>query len=120
MFKFRGKSKTTNEWLYGDLLHIAGVPYIIYNEMLDYANNSVHPDSVGELICTIENQEFYSNDIVFRSGRDEFEDRIGHFKKLQIGWAIIWDNGNQFHHISSDVKVVGNSFDNPELLDKKG
>lgn len=58
IYKFRGKSLQTNEWLKGDLVHVNGKPFIVDPKLnwLDiFAGLSrfimndfeVHPDSVG-------------------------------------------------------------------------
>ena len=126
--EFRGKSKRTGEWLYGDLVrNVEGVfaivpPFEI--SMNNYCENyEVDKETIGQLIAKIRKFngdicEVYSQDIVKLTACDG-----------EIQHVIVDDRGFveskflEFHtliHFVDDFvvewEVVGNIYDNKELL----
>ena len=126
--KFRGKSKKTGEWLYGDLVrNVEGVfaivpPFEI--SMNNYCENyEVDKETIGQLIAKIRKSngdigEIYSQDIVKLTAYDG-----------EIQHVIVDDRGfveskflefrTLIHFVDDfDVEweVVGNIYDNKELL----
>ena len=126
--KFRGKSKKTGEWLYGDLVrNVEGVfaivpPFEI--SMNNYCENyEVDKETIGQLIAKIRKSngdigEIYSQDIVKLTAYDG-----------EIPHVIVDDRGfveskflefrTLIHFVDDfDVEweVVGNIYDNKELL----
>ena len=129
--KFRGKSKKTGEWLYGDLVrNVEGVfaivpPFEI--SMNNYCENyEVDKETIGQLIAKIRKSngdtcEVYSQDIVKLTAYDG-----------KIQYVIVDDRGfveskflefrTLIHFVDDfDVEweVVGNIYDNKELLSKE-
>ena len=125
--KFRGKSKKTGEWLYGDLEYNRkkGIARIhSYDDEGEYiGQQEVDKETVGQLIAKIRKPngdicEVYSQDIVKLTAYDG-----------EIQHVIVDDRGFveskflEFHtliHFVDDFdvewEVVGNIYDNKELL----
>ena len=125
--KFRGKSKRTGEWLYGDLEYnrkkdIARIHS--YDDEGEYiGQQEVDKETIGQLIAKIRKSngdicEVYSQDIVKLTAYDG-----------EIQHVIVDDRGFveskflEFHtliHFVDDFdvewEVVGNIYDNKELL----
>ena len=129
--KFRGKSKKTGEWLYGDLVrNVEGAfaivpPFEI--SMNNYCENyEVDKETIGQLIAKIRKSngdtcEVYSQDIVKLTAYDG-----------EIQYVIVDDRGfveskflefrTLIHFVDDyDVEweVIGNIYDNKELLSKE-
>ena len=129
--KFRGKSKRTGEWLYGDLVrNVEGVfaivpPFEI--TMNNYCENyEVDKKTIGQRITKIRKSngdigEVYSQDIVKLTAYDG-----------EIQYVIVDDRGfveskflefrTLIHFVDDyDVEweVIGNIYDNKELLSKE-
>lgn len=68
-YKFRGKSKKTGEWLYGDLVHNRGIVLVCpvgnANPLTTWEDFVVEPDTVGQMIQRYTNgKEIYEGDII--------------------------------------------------------
>ena len=129
--KFRGKSKRTGEWLYGDLEYnrkkdIARIHS--YDDEGEYiGQQEVDKETIGQLIAKIRKSngdtcEVYSQDIVKLTAYDG-----------EIQYVIVDNRGfveskflefrTLIHFVDDfDVEweVVGNIYDNKELLQKGG
>lgn len=140
--KFRGKSKTDGEWFYGNLYdkdtegrtHIGTTKKGCLN---------INPDTVGQYtgLKDKKGREIYEGDIVtwmffkticsFNGAGDEHEELLKGviewrqggfiFRVLtndfeQAGWYAISDLHTETR---TDVKIIGNIHDNPELLTEK-
>ena len=121
--KFRGKSKRTGEWLYGDLVRNVGGAFAIVPPLNYHGNYEVDKETVGQLVAKIRKSdgdicEVYSQDIVKLTAYDG-----------EIQYVIVGDKGfveskflefrTLIHFVDDfDVewKVVGNIYDNKELL----
>lgn len=125
--KFRGKSKKTGEWLYGDLVRNVEGEFAIVPpfeiSMNNYCENyEVDKETIGQLIAKIRKSngdtcEVYSQDIVKLTAYDG-----------KIQYVIVDDRGfveskflefrTLIHFVDDfDVEweVVGNIYDNKEL-----
>ena len=129
--KFRGKSKKTGEWLYGDLVRNVEGEFAIVPpfeiSMNNYCENyEVDKETIGQLIAKIRKpngdiSEVYSQDIVKLTAYDG-----------EIQHVIIDDKGiveskflefrTLIHFVDDfDVEweVIGNIYDNKEILSKE-
>ena len=129
--KFRGKSKKTGEWLYGDLVRNVEGEFAIVPpfeiSMNNYCENyEVDKETIGQLIAKIRKSngdtcEVYSQDIVKLTAYDG-----------KIQYVIVDDRGfveskflefRTLIHFVDDFDVewegVGNIYDNKELLSKE-
>ena len=125
--KFRGKSKRTGEWLYGDLVrNVEGAfaivpPFEI--SMNNYCGNyEVDKQTIGQFIgMTDKNEnEIYDGDII---KTDDGLDISGYYEvSYDIGTTGFICVGKDVHcpigviEELSDIVVVGTIYDNNELL----
>ena len=125
--KFRGKSIDGKEWLYGDLVSSADKKRfaILVNDKESYDECEVTPETVGQFsgLYDCDGKEIYEGDVL-RLGNSPsgvcevkwneslaafciqffFENKVG--TRPLGGWVIC----------ERKVEVIGNIFDNPELL----
>ena len=113
---FRGKSKSTGEWVFGNLFdkdtkgrtHIGTTVRRCFD---------IDPETVGQF-----------TGIMDISGEDLFEGDIYNMGDDNIRYVVVWRNcmfigkqiGNNsyagLNYWESEIKKVGNIYDNPELL----
>ena len=134
--EFRGKLRSNNEWIYGYLTDINEISDV--NEVAA-PRREVDEDTVGQWTGLYDknNKKMYEGDIVECVSWNEFFSnnttgdvmepfrrrmyisfRNGGFKMIEPMprpmkdnvWDIIYDG---------DIKVIGNIYDNPELLNKE-
>ena len=121
--KFRGKSKRTGKWLYGDLVRNVEGAFAIVPPLNYHGNYEVDKETVGQLVAKIRKLkgdicEVYSQDIVKLTAYDG-----------EIQYVIVDNRGfveskfldfrTLIHFVDDyDVEweVVGNIYDNKELL----
>lgn len=120
--KFRGKRIDTGEWVYGDLTHYSQGQVSIY--MPDSFNAAlaksvgfdVLPESVGQYsgLKDKNDKEIYDGDILRYEHDDEIEQGVIHFSDghFQIEYAY----SDCFADIISWSEIIGNKYENPELL----
>lgn len=111
LIKFRGKHKLDGKWVVGNLVKMFGEwciqdptdennVYVVDRKTVDQYTEIVGWDSV----------EIYERDIVF------YPDNGAAVVKSENG--CYWLNGHILGHLCRDkLEVVGNSHDNPELLE---
>ena len=127
--KFRGKSKRTGEWLYGDLEYnrkkdVARIHS--YDDEGEYIEQQeVYKETIGQFIrMTDKNEnEIYEGDII---KTDDGLDISGYYEvSYDIGTTGFICVGKDVHcpigviEELSDIVVVGNIYDNKELLMKR-
>lgn len=144
--KFRGKRLTDGQWVYGDLLHIAGGCVIYHgsqteSQLIEDRQNvaielymdevsPVDPDTVGQFtgLHDANGKEIYEGDIItwltgrggmgfMEMGRVEWRSDEGCY--VVINRFLTRDNREIVQPLircTRDVKVRGNIHDNPELL----
>lgn len=124
---FRGKGIADNEWYYGDLVqsHL-GTAWIITEDyttatediiLNTCASPQVNIDTVGQCTGLCANgKEIYDGDIVYVHAEDEnakveWDEQMARFIILFDGWIADFDN-----YKGNDLEVVGNIYDNSDLL----
>jgi len=121
--KFRGKSKETGQWLYGDLVQWRSkkVAAILPQEGDEWKNPydfEVDPETVGRF-----------TGLKDKNGKDIYEWDIFHcngvnyvLKYKTLGRAYTVHNAKNdederfLHHCNSAIEIIGNIYENPELL----
>lgn len=136
---FKGKRKDNRGWVYGDLITVSGRAWIssekydtlrlrsISNREAIWRSIEVIPDTVCQFTGLIDKYEnkIWENDICDR------RERYPEIVKMQDGdWTLDYsyscgkDYGYNYCNLGfyakerNCVKVIGNIFDNPELLEK--
>ena len=121
--KFRGKSKRTGKWLYGDLVRNVEGAFAIVPPLNYHGNYEVDKETVGQLVAKTRKSngnicEVYSQDIVKLTACDgEIE-----YVMVDNGGFVVskfLEYRTLIHFIDDfDVEweVVGNIYDNKELL----
>jgi uncharacterized phage protein (TIGR01671 family) len=137
--KFRGKRLDNGEWVYGDLVQIEGSYIYDYDigdngveqkPILSQIKWNVNPETVGQYTGLKDKNgvEVYEGDIVTACWYDYEEpnhDMTG-IVEFTEGWMSYWIadydkkkfselNGQGYYHWT--IEVIGNIYDNPELLD---
>lgn len=124
---FRGKSIETNEWLHGDLIHSSDMKRcaILVNDKSSHDECDVNPCTIGQFTGLYDKngKEIYEGDIILYGGsiQNEVVFRHGAFGYLLYGGEFISYAGNTnftFNPLnrSEEHEVIGNIYDNPELL----
>lgn len=127
--KFRGKFIDTGEWIYGNLIG----KDVIVGEIVEWDSDyfctefwqKVNPETVGQYtgLKDRNGKEIYEGDIVWYS--DEFnriakvelvpECGTGHYIRTSgSGYYALNPSTVKIH----DIEVIGNIFENPELLER--
>ncbi len=123
--KFRAKDKRTGEWCIGELHLSSKVPHI-HPDVL--SSIPIDPDTVGQYtgLKDINGKEIYEGDII--KGLDSTKNDILHVVKWDDqtasfeAYLIPFDKHLHKGPLSQnwldffDKEVIGNIFDNPELL----
>lgn len=130
--KFRGKRIANNEWAYGSLLVWADGECTIL-EKSDSSNamwkREINPDTVGQFtgLCDKNGIEIYESDIV-KTKEYGIDIANGVYCSNVVGYdtfIITWNNGGFILENNkrcfrlckdSHLEVIGNIYDNPELL----
>ena len=126
--KFRGKSKRTGKWLYGDLVRGVGgecaiVPPLDMSFQYCICDYNVDKETIGQLIAKIRKSngdtcEVYSHDIVKLTAYDgEIQhvivDNRGFVESKFLEFRTLIHFVDDF---DVEWEVVGNIYDNKELL----
>lgn len=92
VIKFRAKSKSLNEWLFGYIVYNGEIPYI-FDKHIDKFNEVV-PDTIGQFVGNLDKNgiEMYEGDIVeFTRSIGDWLSGIG-YRQLTTKHTIVWDN----------------------------
>lgn len=132
--KFRGNTRE-GQWVYGDLLHIAGGTLIYHGSDADYDKSKddkiaiglyhdevsvVYPETVGQFTGLYDEngKEVYEGDIVVVIDLDVSEIGVVVYDNRSMAFCVkpreeIAFFAGDFNYI---YKVIGNIYDNPSLL----
>jgi len=119
--KFRGKRVDNGQWVYGDITRIFPAGKII--GIVDWEFRIVHevdPETVGQYTGLKDKNgiEIYEGDIIRIEGFSE--PMTVYFKDGCFGWGKQHYGKYSFDPFGIEqLEVIGNIFDNPELLPSK-
>jgi len=137
--EFRGKRLDNGEWLYGDLMHDNHGGCYIYPLDAEnlYTENKVVPYTIGQLTGLLDKhgKQVFDGDIVECVSWNEYfskdgqpmeafrrkmyvDFRMGGFKMVEPMPEPMKDNEWDIIY-NGDMVVIGNIYDNPELLAAK-
>lgn len=140
--KFRGKMIPENEWIFGTILRIPAPPvcfgksetdkYYIqfpdprympdWNMPYKMVQGEVNPDTIGQYtgLKDENGKEIYRGDIVQGLFADQEESEIKGqviYSKGQASYIVIASNNDEWElGYLDNLEVIGNIYDNPELL----
>ena len=128
--KFRGKSKETNKWVYGQLLYLGNQPFIVGDLVeanSEYTNiewwQPVHHNSIGQFtgFKNLRGKEIYEKDIIDFVDYDYDGDEVlcrGEviFEKGGYHLAKSYATNELYEYEGEDLEIIGNIYDDPELL----
>ena len=126
--RFRGKRIDNSEWIVGNLIQTDDGVYIIQNYVPQHSikNCEVDPSTVCQ--CTglkdKNGKLIFENDIMEAHIDEDFPEDVSRFKVEWNGkgWVENHPDGVDREYLddfdTEHFKVVGNIFDNPELLEE--
>ena len=126
-YLFRGKRIDNGEWIFGNLIQTDDGVYIIQNYVPQHSikNCEVDPSTVCQ--CTglkdKNGKLIFENDIMEAHIDEDFPEDVSRFKVEWNGkgWVENHPDGVDREYLddfdTEHFKVVGNIFDNPELLE---
>lgn len=113
--KFRGLTRT-GRWVYGSLVIDQGETYIYWRDDAGLHKSVVLPETVGQYTGLKDHvHEWYEDDVIEQEGTGriaviEFED--GAFWAVENGVR-----GGLLQYWQAEFRVIGNVYENPELLE---
>ena len=129
--KFRGQRQSDNKWIYGDLLQpteICDIYEISDCESIDGSRYDVVEDTIGQYtgLKDKNGKEVYLGDILEYTftdykGKKLWKERYI-IKENISGWEmrnITKPRGHRSLSLIKNYKIIGNIYENPELLEDK-
>ena len=121
---FRGKTITSKEWIYGDLLQYAGGAQIWENTEQGKFNAQIIPETVGQYtgLCDKNGTKIFEGDILSEHLDELFPNEESRYLVVwhDYGWHIKCGNESfdtlEQWWVREFFNVIGNIYDNPELL----
>lgn len=115
---FKGKSVDNNEWVYGDLIHRVGIPPSV--APIQIGKSGVITETVSQFtgLCDKNGKGIFEHDIILiyesESSYQFTVEVIFHkgmfcYRNKACGFTPLW-------YVSDRCEVIGNVFDNPDLL----
>lgn len=124
---YKAKRMDNGEWVEGNLFFSWERAYILWGTTNDIPNMvEVDPSTLCQCTGLTDKNDkpIWENDIVEATGRVFGMVRFGKYgdTETDYGFYIEWDKTqpywrNDFGYWRKDIKVIGNIFDNPELLE---
>lgn len=137
---FRGKRMDNGEWVYGYYTCFNGVEHRIYDgcaetDWDEYFPDwwNVDPDTVGQYtgLKDKNGKRIFEGDILsipFEEDRSPYEENSIYYEKGEVyfdteryGWYVRFREYNDeislWEYDNTDIEVIGNVHDNPELLE---
>ena len=129
--KFRGKTIINGQWVYGDLHTHDCIEISVHDAYRAESYYPVYPNTVGQFTELVDKngQEIYEGDIL-KYTRHNY--KSGVHQKIEEIYIVFWkksfychtefDNGGgaggllDFEAKKNEIEVVGNRYDNPELI----
>lgn len=123
---FRGKRKDNGEWVYGNSVLFFKETTKIYGELVQWREIEVIPETVGQFtgLTDKNGKKIFEGDIVkgdLGLGYGDNEKHIAYIEYQEDGMSfclveILEEDFGKCAEISDDLEVIGNIYDNPELL----
>jgi uncharacterized phage protein (TIGR01671 family) len=125
--KFRGLRLDNNEWVYGGIAFWGEKVFIVF-KCYPTSNVEIIPETVGQFTGLLDknDKEIYEGDIVCYSKSRDFAGHKGVIGFYEAGFRIFRKPTETFPfdmdiYTAVDrlrLEVIGNRFENPELLEK--
>lgn len=120
--KFRGKLINSGKWAYGNLcIRKTGTVIITPDETVLGTYGKVNPDTIGQYtgLKDKNGKEIYEGDIIYVNPEDEvafilWDEETARYIIQFKGWCADFDN-----YYGKELEVIGNIYNNPELLEEK-
>lgn len=139
--KFKGKTKSDNQWVYGFYFKIDENHYILENVLGGSQKQEIIPETLGQFteIYDSNGKEIYEGDIcqittaIKRGFQKDGEKRILGYVEFGENWVNDIDinvfntfyiksrsgyKGSIHYHLPNNLIIIGNIHDNPELLEQ--
>lgn len=124
-YLFRGKSRATGRWLYGNLNVIGDEYYILSQELMGRIGDmeEIEPDTASQYIMGDDRNgmKLFEGDIVhvFDRRGGEFDDPIA-IAVVTGRETLTWRGGGRWRPQDTvNLEVVGNIWDNFEMLEEE-
>lgn len=121
-FKFKGKRLDNGKWVCGSLIDkptgcVVEQMAVYYNEKGNTYINQLHSVDI-KTVCQCTGLKDIKGNLIFEG---DIVDRLG--TRMVIGYLsgmfiTLYDDGN-YYPIFGDVEIIGNFYDNPELLNQE-
>ena len=141
-YLFRGKKIYTSEWVYGyyvksEMFNKRGYEHFIIEESADGCDYLVDPESVGEWTGLYDknSRKIFEGDIIsimFETdgvdgfpGYSWYESAEVVYSEEKRAWIVVFNDGGEEMYLSEyddvdDICVIGNIFENANLLESDG
>lgn len=135
---FRGKSSVTNEWVYGSLVKVGNESHIVEFDEVDLDGHHIRycsdrsvftkQGTIGQFtnLCDKNGKEIYEDDILRVYDGEKYFNIVVKWSEEAMAFMACYPDGNQsplswFSNLLSrtyEIEVIGNLYDNKELLEE--